>query len=83
VGEILHILQDRSTGLLVPEADAEALAERLVELIRSPELRDQLGRAARVRAEEDFALSPMIHATAGFYEEVLSQAREAAHGNVS
>jgi glycosyltransferase involved in cell wall biosynthesis len=38
------------TGLLVPQADVDALADAMRELLDNPELRERLGRAARVRA---------------------------------
>jgi glycosyltransferase involved in cell wall biosynthesis len=46
---------DGKTGLLVDVGDAEGLAGRLKQIAASPELRDALGRAARVRVEEEFA----------------------------
>jgi len=76
VGEILHIVQDGKAGLLIPEGNAEVLADRLIELTRNPGLCERLGRAARARAEEDFALMPMVQGTLGFYEEVLARVRE-------
>ncbi|MGQ9589587.1 MAG: glycosyltransferase family 4 protein [Planctomycetota bacterium] len=73
VGEILHIVQDGKTGLLVPEGDAEALAAGMERLVRDPELAEALGRAARERVVEGFDLKTMLGATAGFYEEVLAR----------
>ena len=74
--EILHILQDGKTGLLVPEGNAEKLAERIVELITRPGLPEALGQAARETVVDKFALSPMIQGTLGFYGEVLSKLQE-------
>jgi glycosyltransferase involved in cell wall biosynthesis len=41
-----------TTGFLVPHGDAEALAERMLALASEPALVEQLGRAARVHAEQ-------------------------------
>lgn len=40
----------RETGLLVPQGDVDALAIAMRELLKNPELRERLGRAARERA---------------------------------
>ncbi len=37
------------TGYLVPEGDWRAMGERMIHLARDPELRERMGRAARVR----------------------------------
>jgi len=50
-GEILT----SQTGRLVPPGDAPAMAAALVELLASPELRAQMGRAAIVRSREVFS----------------------------
>src|SRR5437899_130762 len=44
-----------TTGLLVPEGDAPALADALARLIEQPELRRRLGTAARAVAPERFS----------------------------
>jgi glycosyltransferase involved in cell wall biosynthesis len=52
---ILELIQDGSTGLLMPPADPPALAAALARLIAAPALRARLGAAgeARVRAAFD------------------------------
>lgn len=44
-------VRDRETGFLVPHGDAEALAERMLELAAAPALVERLGAAARRFAE--------------------------------
>ena len=44
------------TGFLVPESDAEALADRISLLLGSAELRERMGRAARAMVETKFDL---------------------------
>jgi glycosyltransferase involved in cell wall biosynthesis len=70
VGEVLEIIQDRKTGLLVPESDPAALARAIAELLRDPEFARGLGREARRHVSENFSLVPMAKATREFYEEV-------------
>ena len=48
------------TGLLVPPANAAALAEALAQLIVDLPLREQFGRAGRARLEENFTINKTI-----------------------
>jgi glycosyltransferase involved in cell wall biosynthesis len=50
--QIGEVLEDGRTAVLVPPADAEALAAGLERLVRDPELRARLGAAARREAVE-------------------------------
>ena len=70
VGEILHIVQDGKTGLLVPEGDVDALSSRMADLLTHPGLGQALGQAARARVVDNFALGPMLEATLSFYAAV-------------
>lgn len=50
VDGIPDIVERDVTGLLVPPADSEGLAESLLRIYRDPELRQRMGRAGRERA---------------------------------
>lgn len=52
VGDIPRLIQDGVNGLLVPPGDPVALAAAIEELARNPQLRERLGRAARLTAEK-------------------------------
>lgn len=54
------------TGLVVPRGDAEALAAALRRLLEDGDLRAGLGRRARARVEERFALEPVGAALRAF-----------------
>ncbi len=56
IGELLH----DGAGLMVPPGDPAALAEALERLIRSPELRRQLGDAGRRRVSEEFSIERVV-----------------------
>jgi glycosyltransferase involved in cell wall biosynthesis len=56
VGGIPEMVVDGETGFLVPPRTPVALAERLAEMVRSPELRAAHGAAARRRVEQHFSL---------------------------
>lgn len=66
----LAVVRNGETGLAVPVGDAEALAQAMVRLFRAPELRAQLGRAARARVAEHFAVEKIV----ARLEEVYAQA---------
>src|SRR5207247_5805432 len=51
---IPEVLQDRETGLLVPQGDAAPLAGALERLLHDADLRVRLASQARRRIEEDF-----------------------------
>jgi glycosyltransferase involved in cell wall biosynthesis len=67
VGGTSEIIEDGVNGFLVPAADPPALARRLRDLVRSPDLRQQMGNRGRdlVRARFSFARQ------AAAYEEVF------------
>lgn len=56
VGGIPEALEDGACGLLVPAGEHSALSSALRELISNPELRHNLGTAARRRAESEYSL---------------------------
>lgn len=56
VGGLREQVVHDETGLLVPPADARALADALARLVDDPALRRRLGDAGRARAEELFDL---------------------------
>lgn len=53
-GGAAELIADGQDALAHPPGDDAALAERIAELVRDPELRTRLGRAARITAERRF-----------------------------
>lgn len=76
LGEMLHLVKDGETGLLFPEGDVEALAARILELIRNPEEIARIGESARNWVEREFVLDPMVDDTLDFYRECLDRIDE-------
>jgi glycosyltransferase involved in cell wall biosynthesis len=67
-GGVGELVDDGDTGLLAPVGDAAAVADRIVELVGSPELRDRLGRRGRAVAQERYTAQAMTSAMLDLYE---------------
>ena len=76
LGEMLHLVKDGETGLLFPEGDVEALAAKILELIRNPGEISRIGESARSWVEKEFVLDPMVDETLEFYGECLDRIDE-------
>lgn len=72
VGGLPEIIDDGVNGLLVPPRDPEALARALMRLIETPELRNQLGDAARTRVERKFTWEHVANETTKAYERAIA-----------
>jgi glycosyltransferase involved in cell wall biosynthesis len=71
-----EIIIDAKTGLLVPVADAAALAGAIARLLQEPDLGSRLAEAALARAARDFSLDRYRERLAGFYDEALGRAQQ-------
>lgn len=72
VGGIPEIIQDGTTGLLVPPARPEALCQATVSLLRNRQRAQMLGQAGRTSVIERFNASKVAAETAAFYEKTIS-----------
>lgn len=68
VGGVPEVLADGETGFLVPSRDSEALASRIVQLLKDASLRARMGRAGLARARQLFTVERMVAETAAAYE---------------
>jgi len=71
VGGVPEIVEDGHSGLLVPPADAAALARALEGLAADEGLRRRLGTAGRRRIEDRFTLERMIRTHEELYEALI------------
>jgi L-malate glycosyltransferase len=72
VGGIPEIVMDGLTGRLVPPRDPVALAGALIDLIRRPAERKEMGRAGRERMLSVFSAEAMVAATEALYLKILT-----------
>ena len=71
VGEIPAFIQNGRTGVLSPVENADSLADAIVELLRNPAKREQLGSAARQLVEDEFSAVRMMADYLRVYEEAI------------
>lgn len=72
VGGNAEALTEGVNGFLVENEDPEAMADRLLRLLRDPNLRREMGQAARRTVESRFSMSAMMTRLAGIYDELLA-----------
>lgn len=75
VGGNSEAVKEGVNGHIVPAKNVTALAERLRELLVSPERRAAFGQAARERYERDFTFEIMAGKTIGRYETLIQKNR--------
>jgi len=71
VGGARELVVDGVTGYLVPPRHPQALAERVVSLLRSEEKRRSMGRAGRERVQKHFSLEEMVRRHEFLYDGVV------------
>lgn len=72
VGGIAEMVGDEA-GVAVPPGDAAALAAALRQLLTAPAKRQQMGRAARARAEARFSLEQHLDALQTLFARVIER----------
>ena len=71
VGGNREAIIDGETGFIVPPGDPDTLADRLIRLLEDPALGKRMGRAGRLRIEDNFTHDRMVRETERYYDEVL------------
>jgi sugar transferase (PEP-CTERM/EpsH1 system associated) len=71
VGGNVEIVDAGRTGDLVPAADSDALAQRILVYARDPDKGRAMGRAGRARVEHQFSLESMVQRYQELYDLML------------
>lgn len=75
VGGVPDLIANGREGFLLPADDLKGLSGAMTFLLRSPETRRSMGRAAAQRARENFDVSRMVHEYEQLYEKVIDHSR--------
>ncbi len=75
-GAIPEVMVDGETGFLVPTRNHEAMAARIVQLLKNPKLMARMGEAALQRARDRFTVDRMVDGTQATYESLFSAKRK-------
>ena len=71
VNSIPYLIADGLNGIVVPPAEPQAMAQAILELLRDGDKREEFGREARRRAEEEFSLGRLAESTEELYYDLL------------
>lgn len=71
VGSAREVVIDGETGFVV-ERDAVALAGAVSRLVSDRDLRDRLGAAASMRANDEFSVDRLVHETQSLYDSLVA-----------
>jgi glycosyltransferase involved in cell wall biosynthesis len=71
VGGVLEIVETGTTGLLSAPGDCEGLGHALLKLLASPEMAQEMGRAARAHVEKAFSLKTTAAQTAVLFRRLV------------
>ena len=66
-----EIVIDGENGLLVPIKEVDALAEAILQLLQSTELRRKMGQAGRQRVIDHFSLEKVVNETLDIYDRAF------------
>jgi glycosyltransferase involved in cell wall biosynthesis len=73
IGGTNELIQNGTSGLLVPPGDADRLALAVRRVLADPDLGQRLGTAARLRARTEFSVEAKAEQIAAVYEELLER----------
>jgi glycosyltransferase involved in cell wall biosynthesis len=73
VGGTPELIDDGLTGFLVPPGDAAALAERVVRLLKEPDVARAMGARARQKVEGGFSVERMVVHFLSLYRDLLTE----------
>jgi L-malate glycosyltransferase len=72
VGGNAEALEEGKSGYLVASEDADAMADRILRLLRDPVLARRMGEVARETVRARFSMDAMMNRLMGIYDELLA-----------
>jgi|SRR5688572_4812688 len=80
VGGVPEVVDDLTTGFLVPPREPEALAARIVQLLKDEALRRRMGRAGLERVRRLFTVERMVQETVAAYQKLVEPSGRSSSG---
>lgn len=71
IGGIPEWCVEGVSGLLFPRGNAEALRDKILQLLQDPGFSERLSRSARQFCSENFSFAEVLRATASFYQNLI------------
>ena len=72
VGGVPEVVADGETGFLVPPRDHDAMADRIITLLKDAGRRTRMGEAGLTRARKLFTVDHMVDGTLATYERLMT-----------
>jgi glycosyltransferase involved in cell wall biosynthesis len=72
-GALGEVIEDGKSGLLVSGPDVEEISRAAIKLLREHDLAQRLGRAGRIRVEQDFSADKMVEGMVSVYDACLNR----------
>ncbi len=72
-GGLPEVVDDGVTGFVVPKGDVEALADKMLQVLKDPELRGRMGKAGREKALKSFSWVNSAEQFTELYRELLGR----------
>jgi glycosyltransferase involved in cell wall biosynthesis len=82
VGAVPELVRHATDGLLVPPADADALAHAMSLIFERKDMREEMGWRGAARASERFGVAAMVRAYANLYTRVLPEGKTDGRKNL-
>ncbi|OQX20368.1 MAG: hypothetical protein BWK75_04915 [Candidatus Altiarchaeales archaeon A3] len=70
VGGTMEVVKDYETGFLIEPKNTKQLEERILELISNPQLREDIGRNARLYVKENFSWEKCVNEYIKIFNEI-------------
>ncbi len=78
VGGNVEVIRDKINGLLVQKANAEALAEKIIYLLKNKEERERLGLQAKEDVRNGFTIEKMAQKYENLFAELIKMRKSAS-----
>jgi glycosyltransferase involved in cell wall biosynthesis len=76
-GGTVELIDEGTTGFVVPLRDTATMAEKILALINDPQTAAEMGAAARRKALDEFSTAQLIQNTEAFYAAILQESVKA------